>query len=125
MKSEFDNMKGMPYRESDEYLDKLVARCTEEAIQRGTKPTQRKSGSLLRGLGSTRWPAWRMMAAAAAVVMVAVLFFAGKKVWVAHENTLAVAQVQEESPLDEFLNSLSDEDVQLLAYYEVEDIPEY
>jgi len=29
------------------------------------------------------------------------------------------------SPVDDFLNSLSDEDAGLLAYYAIEEIPEY
>ena len=37
----------------------------------------------------------------------------------------ATVPLQDQSPLDEFLNTLSDEEAAQLQYYEIEEIPEY
>ncbi len=97
----------MPYHEADGYVNRLVTSAIERAIHH-----QKQN----RGVHSLR-----TIAAAAAVV----LLLAGGVVTYYHNNTPAsptmVAQNQP-SPLDDFLNSLSDEDVQLLTYYELEEI---
>ena len=40
-------------------------------------------------------------------------------------NRQPAATVQAGGPFDEFLNSLTDEEVAQLPYYEIEEIPEY
>jgi len=122
---EFENIqKRMPYSESEEYLDKLVEKATEKAIRQGktTKPQIRRI--------------YTVMAAAAAVLL---LMTIGVMQFHTHEEQLAMVQQESTSlmadnstttaedpgPIDDFLNGLSDEEVQMLAYYEMDDIPEY
>ncbi len=102
--------KRMPYAESDEYLSSLIERTTETAIQRARKPR------------TTLRPAFRMAVAAA---VAALLVFVGITLWNPMTTAPQVAQAATESPVDDFLNNISDEDAQLLAYYEVEDIQNY
>ncbi|MBO4380152.1 MAG: hypothetical protein J5784_04035 [Muribaculaceae bacterium] len=107
--NEFDKIgQDMPYTESDDYLDNLISSATENAIEKN-----RSKGTIAK---------WTIASLAAASV--AVLVVVGVKLFndqpaqpvVAHENV---------SPIDEFLDGLNDDDAQLLAYYEVEDVPEY
>jgi len=41
------------------------------------------------------------------------------------DSRKAPVAAQQQSPIDEFLNTLSDEEAAQLQYYEVEEIPEY
>ncbi len=102
--------KRMPYAESDHYLSELIDRTTETAIRQGRqrRPTAR--------------PALRLAVAAA---VAALLVFVGITLWSPLSSGQQVAQTTAESPVDEFLNSISDEDAQQLAYYEVETIQDY
>jgi hypothetical protein len=97
----------MPYHEADGYVNHLVTSATEGAIH---KQKQNRSVHSLRTI-----------AAAAAVALLLV----GGAVTYYYNNTPAsptmVVQNQP-SPVDDFLNSLSDEDVQMLTYYELEEI---
>lgn len=109
---EFENIqKHLPYTESEDYVNKLIERTTELAIQQ--KPKARVI-PLRTYIAS---------AAAAALLLIGIGTFYMND----HQATadIALAQVDEESPLDEFLGNLSDEEAQLLAYYNIEDIPEY
>lgn len=89
------------------YVNRIVTSATEGAIN------QQKQK---RGVHSLR-----TIAAAAA----ATLLLAGGAVTYYYNNIPAsptmVAQKQP-SPVEDFLNSLSDEDVQMLTYYELEEI---
>lgn len=118
-----DNMgKKMPYKESQEYLDTLIARTTEKAISEGRD--ERREARVR--------PLMRYAAAAAIAVL---LVFAGITLWSpASEGVVAelktdtlptMAVTEGTGPIDEFLNEISDDDAQLLAYYEIEDEPEY
>lgn len=106
---EFQNIgKRMPYAESDEYLSQLLSRATEKAI---SQPTATKR--------TTR--TW--LAAAAIATLLA---GAGISNLQRLPNTTCPPPASlEESPIEQFLNELSDDDVQLLAYYDIEEIPEY
>ena len=96
---------GVPYRESSEYVHTLVSRATEQAI------SQRSCAK--------RLPLRRMVAAAA----VAVLLLAGIGVTAYHHvTTSGTAVAESRSPVDDFLGSLTDEEVMVLAYYELEEI---
>ena len=112
--------KKMPYRESQEYLDELIARTTEQAI--------RNQSSKLKAQSS------KFYAVAAAIV--ALLVFAGITLWSPSQqpvvaelltDTIATTttEIEGEGPIDEFLDGISDDDAQLLAYYEIEDEVEY
>ena len=100
--------KKMPYEESEEYLDGLITRATEGAIKHQAA-MQVKS----------HWRKIRLSAAAAVLIVVGI----GTAVWKVQQQT--VATMASESPLDEFLISLTDEEVAQLPYYEIEEIPEY
>ena len=112
MKTDFENIgKKLPYAEDADYVARLVERTTEEALR---QQSQARTVSLGRK--------WTLVAAAAAVLLLGGvgLSYYGKL-------TPATQQVAEStsSPVDDFLNSLSDEDAGLLAYYAIEEIPEY
>lgn len=112
--------KKMPYRESQEYLDELIARTTEQAIRKDPR-------------NATVRPLVKYAAAAA---IVALLVFAGITLWSPSQqpvvaelltDTIATTttEIEGEGPIDEFLDGISDDDAQLLAYYEIEDEVEY
>ena len=101
--------KKMPYHESEAYLGHLIEQATEQAIIHEHK---RKSSGRLAV----------MLTSAAAVVLLVVGI--GLTV-INHGSNKALASQQVESPIDQFLNTLSDEEVAQLPYYEIEEIPEY
>ena len=118
--------KKMPYRESQEYLDELIERTTEQAIleERGKRKEERG------------YSAHRSKLYAAAAAIVALLVFAGITLWAPSQqpvvaelltDTIATSttEIEGEGPIDEFLDGISDDDAQLLAYYEIEDEVEY
>lgn len=97
-----DNIK-MPYHETDEYVSRLVSDTTERVIRR------RKA---------TKFISIKRLAAAAVLLLAvgSITYFkqtADVKPLMAQSN---------KSPVDEFLNSLTDAEVQMLPYYEVEEI---
>lgn len=124
MKQVDDIQKRMPYAESEEYLDQLISKATEKAIEQARQPKTK-----VRSLHTS------IAAAAAALLLVAI----GVTQFRSNEEQLAtveqesimlladneVATEQDLGPIDEFLNGLSDEEAQLLAYYDIEEIPEY
>ena len=87
--------KQMPYSETEEYLDNLVSRVTDKAVEAGK--TQKKSFRQL-------WIAASLAAAAAVLLFVFI---------VRGENT--------EGPIDKYLASLSDEELLQLTSYEIEE----
>lgn len=110
MKELYDNIgKKLPYRESDEYLESLIGNATENAISR-------------QGMAKGHRQFGRMIASAAAGLIL--LVGIGVTVFNLGDKTAAVS-LQDQSPLDEFLNTLSDEEAAQLQYYEIEEIPEY
>ena len=106
---EFQNIgKRMPYAESDEYLSQLLSRATEQAISQPTTSTSRTTRTWL-----------------AAAAVATLLAGAGISYFQHQPTTDQLAASQEESPIEQFLNELSDDDVQFLACYDIEEIPEY
>lgn len=100
--------KRMPYRESEEYLDRLIDAATEEAITRHAAYRKTRFRRLMAASAA---------AVAALIVCFGIGFFNGKSSQSMPENS--------QSPLDEFLNTLSDEEAAQLTFYEIEEIPEY
>ncbi len=99
----------MPYAESEDYLNRLISQATEQAISQGQQSKTRPLRT---------WIA----AAAAALVLIA-----GLTITYFHQDN-AEEQVAEQTttgPIDQFLDNLTDDEAQQLAYYEIEDIPEY
>ena len=101
--------KKMPYQESKDYLDRLLEQAAQKAIMHEHK---RKSSRRLA----------MMIISAAAVVLLVVGI--GLSV-TGHGSKTVIATQQVESPMDQFLNSLSEEELSQLPYYEIEEIPEY
>lgn len=124
MKKFEDIQKRMPYTESEDYLDQLVQKATENAILQGKQPVAKRRSI------------YTFVASAAAVLL---LLTIGITQFRSHDDQMATMQQESSSlmadngsvsmedagPIDEFLNSLSDEEAQMLAYYEMDDIPEY
>lgn len=102
-----DINKRMPYKESEEYLDVLIDKATENAINHQVQ-TNRRSRLVMK------------LASAAAVVLlvigIGVTLFKGQDIPVTKSD---------QGPLDEFLSTLSDEEAAQLSFYEIEEIPEY
>lgn len=111
MKDElFENIgKKLPYSESEEYLDNLMDKVAGVALQQPHPARGRKH--------------WGMMLASAAAVLLLVfgIGFTVLKNGGHHQMT----DLQSSGPIDEFLSSLTDEEVAQLPYYEIEEIPEY
>ena len=106
----FDNIgKKLPYHESEEYLDSLIDKSARVALQQHGMSSGGKRRSLI-------WAS----AAAVALLLIGIGF---------HElndtNRQSVATMQDGGPFDEFLNSLTDEEVAQLPCFEIEEIPEY
>lgn len=99
--------KRMPYAEHEDYLSQLVSNATEQAIRQGSQ---------------TRRHPVRMWAAAA----VATLLLAGAGITYYHLTVpkQTLAEDTTAGPIDEFLDGLTDEEAQMLAYYEIEEIPD-
>ena len=100
--------KRLPYNERAEYLSSLVDSATEKAIVHDAHARRRRRLS--------------MMAASVAAVALLVI-----GIGVAVNNNISSIPVtaQADGPLDEFLNTLTDEEAAQLTYYEIEEIPEY
>lgn len=96
--------KQMPYEVSEEYLDNLVSRVTEKAVESG-KEKKRSYAPYY----------WAVSLAAAAAILLFV--FIGN--WRGSDSSKLVAQA--ESPIDKYLNGLSDDELMQLSYYEVND----
>ena len=99
--------KKMPYKESEEYLDALIDKATENAINHHAS-VRRK-------------PRLGMMLASAAAVALLVIGI-GLTLFKGQDKP---ATISDQGPLDEFLSSLSDEEAAQLSFYEIEEIPEY
>jgi hypothetical protein len=99
-----DNIK-MPYHETDEYVSRLVSDTTERVLRR-----QKATRSI---------PIRRLAAAAAAVLLLAV---GGVTYYRQTADVKPLTALSEENPVDDFLSSLTDEEVQMITYYEVEEI---
>lgn len=94
----------MPYHETDEYVSRLVSDTTERVI---------------RSRKSTKFISIKRLAAAAAVLLLTV---GGITYYKQAADVKPLMAQSNNSPVDEFLNSLTDEEVQMLPYYEVEEI---
>lgn len=103
MKKIEDISRQMPYSESEEYLDALVSRATDKAIEEGK--AQKKSFRPL-------WIASGVAAAAAVLLFV----FIGKGF-----RTGEVNLSHSDGPIDTYLASLSDDELMQLSSYEMEE----
>ncbi len=108
MKEFQDIEKKMPFVESKDYINNLISKSTDVAISQGEKAHK----------SSVRM--WVASAAASIVILtgIGITYF--------HSTTPAdIIAENTSSPIEQFLNNITDEEVQMIAYYEIEDIPEY
>lgn len=112
MKNFEDYGKKMPFNESNEYVENLMANATENAIRQK------------RIRKSTRLQFPKAAAAVAAVVVIAATAFWGGQKLYENRNT-AIAQTPSASPLDSFLNNISDDEAAQIYYYDIDEIAEY
>ncbi|MBQ9411317.1 MAG: hypothetical protein IJU21_06885 [Bacteroidales bacterium] len=96
---EFENIvTDLPYKESAEYVESLVERCTTAAAKSGPAPAKVVRPWFYAFAG----------AAAAAAVILGVFLFTNRT-----------------SPMDSFLASLTDEEAAMIVDLPITDIPEY
>ncbi len=116
---EFENIqKRMPYRESDDYVKQLIDHATDQAINKAAEARQPRAKTR-----SMRWMA--AAAAVAAVMALAGIAYNSQPTAYDSDTLTAMADYNDDrGPIDDFLDNLSDEEAQLLAYYEIEEIPE-
>ena len=108
---EFQNIdKRMPYTEREDYVKQLISQTTERTI------SMSKHQSL-------KLRTYRLTAIAAAVT--ALLVIAGVTLVNAPSEQMVAQNTEVNSPMDEFLSSISDEEAQLLASYTIETVPDY
>lgn len=109
--NEFDNIgKKLPYNESETYLDNLINEATENAIMCQNPKKSKKRWSMI------------VVSAAASVLLIIGI---GSSLLHERNNTIDNVTLNNEGPIDEFLNDLTDEEVAMLTDYELEEIPEY
>lgn len=127
MKQFEDIQKRMPYAESEAYLNRLIEHSAEQAIRQAGKPKPRMLP--LRPI---------ITSAAAAIVLLLVVAItqlrpAGQQLtkitsqqdtigWATDNTLLADAS---DGPIDDFLDELTDDEAQLLVYYEFADMSDY
>ena len=112
MNNEFESVgKRMPYKETPEYISLLASRCAERAI---SDSLQHKRTSNVRRI-------WLSVASAAAVI--AIVAIIGLSVY--SNQDLNATKIADSPNLDQVIKSLSDEQLQELYTYSIDDIPEY
>lgn len=120
-----------PYAESDEYVDALVKSATERAIAQGKGKKGKKRVILtLTSIG----------AAAACIAIALNMSYvtdsgkwtkenAGKNIAKASTsktmNEASTNETSDDGPLDDFMAKTSNEEKTMIAYYELDEIPEY
>ena len=126
-----------PYAESDEYVDALVKSATEKAIAQGKGKKGKKRIILtLTSIGAaaaciaialnmshvTDSGKWTKDNAGKNIAKASVT---NKQAKVVNKKSDTQTKQAELSPLDEFMANTSLEEKTMIAYYEVDEIPEY
>ncbi|MGN1210080.1 MAG: hypothetical protein ACI4TM_00215 [Candidatus Cryptobacteroides sp.] len=102
----FDNInKWMPYKETDEYVENLVVRCSAEAIRK-TQEEKKAERHLHRP--------WLYGAVSIAAAFAIAVF-----IWRPNHNSPSL------SPMDSFLSGLTQEEIQMISDWSLDEIPEY
>ncbi len=103
----FDDINtALPYKETDEYVGKLVARCSTNVVRKAQ--VEKKSE---RRLHRT----WLYGAVSIAAAAIAIAVF----IWRPNHSSPSL------SPIDSFLSALSQEEIQMISDWSVDEIPEY
>ena len=100
--------KRMPYKESNEYVSRLIAKSADIAVAQAKQSQKAKIRTLF-----VRW--------CSVAAMVAIMV--GAYWWATPENDFE--QYKNTENLADVLNSMCDEQVMDLYCYELEEIPEY
>ena len=100
--------KRMPYKESDDYVARLIAKSADVAIAQAKQSQKARFKTVL-----VRW--------CSVAAMVAIIV--GACWWNTPESDFE--QYKNSAPLADVLDSMSDEQVMSLYCYELEEIPEY
>ena len=103
--------KKMPYHEREDYIDALIDRSVQHALDNARPAVVR------------HWDRKRRLWASVAAV--AILTLAIQVVVKYHNPQPQLTLQASESPMDQFLNSISDEEAAQLMSFEIEEIPEY
>ena len=104
---EFENIQtGLPYKESPEYVEQLVKRCQDAAVEEAM-PERRIVRPWFYGVAS--------VAVAAAIAV-------GVFLWPPRSSSPDLSLTS--SPMDTFLASLSDEEAAMIVDWPIDDIPE-
>ena len=128
MKKQDTKYQNAPYKENDEYVDTLVRKATENAITKGKERKGKKRIILtLTSIG-----------AAAACIAIALNMShvtdsgkwtkenAGKNIAKASiSKAVNETNTSDSGPLDDFMAKATDEEKTMIAYYELDEIPEY
>lgn len=97
----------MPYRESNQYVEFLTERSTEYAIRHAATYTVRKTAVVLTAAAS-------LLLIAGTVIL---RYNSMPQPLVSHADVI--------SPIDEFINTLTDEEARQIICHEIDEIPEY
>lgn len=108
---EFDEFAGkkMPYKESEEYVARLIENCAEHAVKAGVAESKHKGVVRLTF----------EIVSVAAVLLLGVVLFVGLNKESDYEK------IQNSMTLSEVLADMSDEELMSVNSYVVDDIPEY
>ena len=117
MKELKDFGKKLPYNESEEYIDNLWAKSIEKALDSTSSAPKARVFMLRRHVLTA-------IASAAILILITTVSwkFIGKQFFCSSSPKIAVVA---QSPLDEFLGSISDEEAEQINYYLAEVIEEY
>lgn len=103
----FDDIKTvLPYKETDEYVRNLVARCSANAVRKAQASTKSE-----RHLHRP----WLYGAISIAAAAIAIAVF----IWRPNHNSPSL------SPIDSFLSALSQQEIQMISDWSIDEIPEY
>lgn len=107
MKTNMEQFPGkrVPYKESDEYVARLISECADKAVRKQPQALVVKV-------------VWRVCAVAAIMLSAVLMFF----------NLTGESEYErylDSAPLSEVLSQMSDEDLMCVSYYEEYEIPEY
>ena len=117
-----------PYTESDEYVDALVKSATEKAIAQGKGKKGKKRIILtLTSIGA---------AAACIAIALNMSHVTDNGKWIKEKSGQNIAKASiskavnetntsDSGPLDDFMAKATDEEKTMIAYYELDEIPEY
>lgn len=110
-----NDMKNNIFSEPDEYVDDLVSHATERAIKNRPIEERRRR---MRRMG-----AWG--AATGVVIMILETPILSPESEVDMMEAETDAALASASPLDDFLSGVPDDETQYIAYYDIDEIPEY